>query len=93
MLVFHQIIYLGMSNEGGIKSNVILFRTSIITNTGTCIIHQNEAGPLWITSLLLHIVTISLNSNVPPSNESMYPCPVKYINLVLCGSHPYIVTT
>ena len=29
-------------------------------------------------SLLLHIVTVSLNSNVPPSNESMYPCPVKF---------------
>ena len=41
-------------------------------------IHQNEADPLWITSLLLHIVTVFLNSNVPPSNESMYPCPVKF---------------
>ena len=41
--------------EGESKSNPILFRTGIITNTGTCIIHQNEAGPLWITILLLHI--------------------------------------
>ena len=40
----------------------------------TCIIHQNEAGPMWITSFLLNIVTISLNSNVPLSNESIYPC-------------------
>ena len=47
--------------------------TGIITDTGTCIIHRNKAGPLWITFLLLNIVTISLNSNVPPSNENMYP--------------------
>ena len=40
--------------EGESKSNAILFRTGIITNTGTCIIYQNETGPLWITSLLLH---------------------------------------
>ena len=28
------------------KSNDFLFCTGIITYTGTCIIHQNEAGPL-----------------------------------------------
>ena len=49
----------------------------IITTAGTCIIYKNEAGPQWITSLLLNIVTVSLNSNIPPSNESMYPCLVK----------------
>ena len=43
--------------------------TGIITSTGTCIIHQNEAGPLWIISLLLNIVTISLNSNVSLSGK------------------------
>ena len=64
--------------EGLSKNNVILFRTGMITNTGTCIIHPNKAGPLWIPFLLLHIVTVSLNSNVPPLNESMYPYPVKF---------------
>ena len=57
------------------------FSTGIMTYTGTCIIHQNEAGLLWITSLFLDIVTISLNSNVSPSNESMYPCLVKFCQL------------
>ena len=46
----------------------------MITDTGTSIIHQNEVRSLWITSLLLKIVTVSLNSNVPPSNEGMYTC-------------------
>ena len=32
------------------------FRTGIITNTGIGIVHQKEAGSLWITSLLLNIV-------------------------------------
>ena len=36
--------------------------------------HKNAAWLLWITSLLLNIVTLSFNNNVPPSNESMYPC-------------------
>ena len=48
------------------------------TDTGTCIRHQNEAGPLWITSLLLNIITVSLNSIVPPSNEGMCPCFIKF---------------
>ena len=42
------------------KSNAFFFGIEIITETGTCIIHQNETGPPWITSLLLSIVTISL---------------------------------
>ena len=46
-----------------------------------CIIHQNKTGSKWITFLLLNIVTISLNSNVPPLNESMYPCLVKFCQL------------
>ena len=45
--------------------------------TGTCIIYQNETGSLWITSLLLNRVIISLNSNIPPSKKSLYPCFVK----------------
>ena len=47
------------------KRKDFFFSIGIITDTGTCIIHQNEAGCLWITSLLLNIVTVSLNSNVP----------------------------
>ena len=34
--------------------------------------NKNKAGPLWITSQLLNIVTVSLNSN-----ESMNSCFVK----------------
>ena len=64
--------------EGELKSSVLFFSAGIITDTGTCIIHQNKAGPLWITSLLLNIVIVSLNSNVPPSNESMYLYVVKF---------------
>ena len=64
--------------KGESKSNAFFSITGIITDTGTCIIHQNEAEPLWITSLLLNIVTISLNSSFPPSNESMYSCHVKF---------------
>ena len=60
------------------KSNNFFFRNRIITDTGICIIHQNEAGLLWITSLLFNIVTISLNSNVPPTNKSRYPCLIKF---------------
>ena len=70
---FFFILYKGES-----KSNAFFFSTGIITDTGTCIIHQNKAGPLWITSLLLNTVTISLNSNVPPLNESLYPSLVKF---------------
>ena len=32
-----------------------MFWTDINTNTGTCIIHQHEDSPLWISALLLHI--------------------------------------
>ena len=32
---------------------------------------------LWIPSLLLNIVIISFNSNIPTLNESMYPCLIK----------------
>ena len=59
--------------EGESKSNGFFFIIGIITDTGTCIIHRNKAGPMWITFLLLNIVTVSPNSNVPPSNENMYP--------------------
>ena len=70
--------YVKCRYKGDSKSNAILFKTGIITNTRTYIIHQNEAGHLWIGSLLPHIVTVSLNSNVPSSNESMYPRPLKF---------------
>ena len=60
------------------KINAFFFNTGITTDAGIYIIHQNEVSPLWITSLLLNLVTISLNSNVPPSNESMYPCFVTF---------------
>ena len=63
------------------KSNAFFFSIEIITDIGTCIIYQNEAGPLWITSLPLNIVIISLNSKVPPSNERMYPCLLKLCSL------------
>ena len=62
---------------GESKSNAFCFSIGIITDTGTCIIYQNEAGLLCITSLLLNIVTISLNSNVPPFNKSMNPYFIK----------------
>ena len=38
---------------------------------------------MWITSLLLNIVTISLNSNVLPSNKSICPLPRKILLTVL----------
>ena len=47
------------------------FSIGIITDTGTCIIHQNETDPLWIPSPLLNLVTVSPNYNVLPSNENM----------------------
>ena len=50
-------------------------------SSGTCIIQQNEAGLLWITSLLLNIVTIFHNTNVSLSNQNMYPCFVKFCGL------------
>ena len=67
--------------EGESKSNAFFFSTDIITNTRMYIIHQNEAGPLRITSLLLNRVTVSLNHNVPPSNLSLYPCFIKFCRL------------
>ena len=70
--------YLSSIYKGELKSNAFFFSTRIITDTGTSIIHQNKDGSLWITSILLNIVTVSLNSNVPPSNESMYPCFMKF---------------
>ena len=78
------------------KSNAFFFSKRIITHTGTCIMHQNEAGPLWITSLILNMVIFSLYSNVPPSNESMYPCLVRFCLLFFeplyhCSSH-FLVT-
>ena len=57
--------------EGESTNHTFFFGTGIITDTGTYIIHQN--GRLGITSLLLNIVTVSLKSNAPPSNESMIP--------------------
>ena len=70
---------LALSYENESKSNAFFFSKGIITY----IIHQNEVGPQWIISLLLNIVTISLNSNVLPLNESMYPCLVKFFLIVL----------
>ena len=60
------------------KSNAFFLRTGITTNTGTCIIYQNEPALLWITFLLLNIVTVSLNRNVSSSNESMNLCFLKF---------------
>ena len=64
--------------RGWVEKNAFFFNTGIITDTGTCIIHQNEAGLLWIPFIRLNIVTVSLSSNVPPSNKSMYLCLVKF---------------
>ena len=64
--------------ESDSKGNAFFFSIGIISDTGTCKIYENEAGPQWITSLFLNIVTVSLNSNVPPSNESINPCLVKF---------------
>ena len=33
--------------EGESKSNAFLFSTGRITDVGSCVIHPNEAGPLW----------------------------------------------
>ena len=73
----------------GESQKVMLFfrSTGIITTSRIYTIPQNEAGPLWITSLLLNIVTVSCNSNVLPSNESMYPC---LINSVICSLSHFI---
>ena len=60
------------------KSNTFFFNTEIITDTGACIIHETESGPMAIPSPLLNIVTVSLSSNVLPSNQRMFPCLVKF---------------
>ena len=44
------------------KSNAFFFNIGIITNTRICILLQNEAGSLLITSLLLNIVNVSLTA-------------------------------
>ena len=64
--------------EGEPKNDAFFFSTGIITDIGTSIIHENATGPPWITSLLLKIVTVSLNSYVPSLNESMYPSLIKF---------------
>ena len=61
--------------------------TGIITDTSTWIIHQNKVGFLRITSLLLNIVTVSLNSSVPPSDKSMYPC---FVNSIDCSLSHFV---
>ena len=85
LILWSSYIYIYIYDEW--KSNPFSFSTGIIIDTGTCIIHQNEAGPHWITSLLLNIVTVSLNSNVPSSNESMHPCLVKFYSLFFKSDH------
>ena len=64
--------------EGESKSKAFSFSTGKIRDTGTCIIHQNKASPLWITCLLFNVINISLKRNIVLSNESMYPCLVKF---------------
>ena len=58
------------------KSNAIFNCMGIITDRGTCTIHQNGAGSLYITSILLNTVTFPLN--IKFSNECAYPCLVKF---------------
>ena len=55
------------------------FSIGLITNFGTCIRHHNKPGSLRITSLLLDIVSIYLNSILSSLNESMYTCQIKFI--------------
>ena len=78
------------------KSNAFFFSTGIVANTGTYIIHQNEAGSLSITSLHLNKVTVSLNNNFTPSNESIYPSIIKFCWLIFdpirSSSFHFIVT-
>ena len=57
---------------------------------------SKAAGRLWIPSLLLNIVTVSLNGNVPPSNKSMYSCFVKFCCLFFeplhhCSFHFFVI--
>ena len=72
-LCIHLHIYEGYSN-----SIAFFFNTRIIINAGTCIIRQNEAGLLWIAFLLLNIVTVLVNGNVPLSIQNKYPCLLKF---------------
>ena len=53
------------------------------------VMHLNEAAPLCIKSLLLNMVTFSLNSNAPPLNESMYSCLVKFCCLFFEPFHHF----
>ena len=82
--------------EAELKSNDFFFSTGIIIETGTCILYQNEDGPLWITYLLHNIVTTPLNSNVPPLNENMYPSLVKFCWPFFAPLHhcnfPFLIT-
>ena len=64
--------------RGWVKSNAFFFIIGIITDAGTCVIHQNEAGPPWITSLLLNIATERNGDYVSLSKERIYPCLVKF---------------
>ena len=54
--VFHFVkkLYAGES-----ISNVFFFSTGIIIDTGICVIHKNESGPLEIISPLLNRVIVS----------------------------------
>ena len=67
-------IYMYMGES---KNNAFVISTTIIANTGTYILHQDGAGPLWITSLLLNIFAVSLNSKVQPLNKCMYSCLIR----------------
>ena len=44
-----------MHIRGWVKKFVFFFRKGKIAYIGSCIIYQNEAGPLWITNVLLNI--------------------------------------
>ena len=84
MQKYHQIwIY-----ERESKSNAIFFSTGIITDTITCIIYQNKNCLLWIISLFLNIVNVSINRTVLPLNESLYSSLVKFWLLFLVDFLP-----
>ena len=60
--------------DGESKANTLFFITGkLIDTTRMYVIHQNGADLLWITSLILDIVAISLYSYDEPSNENMCP--------------------
>ena len=84
-------------DEGESKSNTLFFSIRIIINTITCINHSSKWS--WfsvITSLHLNIVSVSLISNVTPSNENMYPWLVKlcwlFCNLLYPSCFHFLVT-